>query len=57
MNPIVLSLIICSAIAVAFVAVIASGIRKKKQGNSSCGSCSGCPMNGKCHQAVEKKDK
>lgn len=45
--------IIISAILLLMVAVvIASMVRGKKKGKSSCGcGCAGCAMNGACHPA------
>lgn len=55
MDPLVLSIIIFSALVLAFVAVVVNEVRKKKAGKSSCGNCSGCPMSGKCHEHYSKK--
>ena len=54
MDPVVLSVIILSALALAFTAVVVNEVRKKKEGKGSCGSCSGCPMSGKCHEHKNK---
>lgn len=45
------TILIASAVAVVFLAIVICEIRKKKQGKSSCscGSCGGCPMSGSCH--------
>lgn len=43
-----LSWIILALVALALIAVLWSMFRKKKAGNSACGSCSSCPMNGCC---------
>ncbi|MDY3030788.1 MAG: FeoB-associated Cys-rich membrane protein [Clostridia bacterium] len=43
------TIIICAAIIAAAVGIIASWIRNKKRGKSSCGcGCQGCAMNGMC---------
>jgi len=58
MDPLVLSIIIVSVIAVAFVAVVANEIRKKKQGKGSCscgGSCGACPVGCHCNTAKDEK--
>ncbi len=44
------TVIVCSVIAAAVILAVISILTDKKKGRSSCGcSCSGCPMNGKCH--------
>ena len=45
-------------VAVAFISGFAvySMLKDKKSGKSSCGSCSGCPMAGKCHPAEPQKE-
>ncbi len=50
-----LATLIISAILVGIVAlVVASMIRKKKKGNTSCCSgCGSCPMSGSCHENNE----
>lgn len=48
--------IIAAIVAVIFVAIVVSEIRKRKSGRGSCscgGSCGACPMSGKCHQTDE----
>ncbi len=43
-----------------FVAIVAQGIRNKKQGKSSCscgGSCGGCPSGGLCHPGAKTAKK
>lgn len=47
-----LATIVICAVLICVVAIIITGIVKnKKKGKSSCGGgCSGCPMNGSCHQ-------
>ena len=50
MDPLVLSIVVFSIIAIAFTLVVVNEIRKKKSGKGSCGSCSGCPMSGECHK-------
>ena len=52
------SIIIISVIALAFGAVIATLVIKKKKGKSICscgGSCGACPMSGACHPAKTNK--
>ena len=50
MEPWVLSVIILSILAAAFVLVIVNEVRKKKRGGGFCSNCSGCPMSGECHK-------
>ena len=45
-------------VAVVFIALVVSEIRKKKSGKGSCscgGSCGGCGFSGQCHP--DEKDK
>ena len=47
MDQTVLSIIIVAVLGVAFIAVVANEIRKKKQGKPSCscgGNCGACPV-------------
>ncbi len=45
------TIIVAVLILAGVAAVIVNGIKRKKQGKSSCGcSCAGCPMSGKCHK-------
>lgn len=47
MDQTVLSIIIVAVLGVAFIAVVANEIRKKKQGKHSCscgGNCGACPV-------------
>ena len=46
MDP--LTIIIASALAAVFIAIVTCGIINKKKGKSSCSSCSGCAMRGSC---------
>ena len=44
------TVIACAVISVSVILAVASIIRDKKKGKSSCGcSCAGCPMSGQCH--------
>ena len=60
MNPVVISILILSVIGIAFVAVVANEIRKRKQGKGSCscgGSCGACPVGCHCHDVKDATDK
>ena len=49
--------VIVAAIIIGVVALaVFSIVRDKKKGKCSCGSCSGCAMNGACH-SKDKSDK
>lgn len=57
MATIIISVILMIVVA----AIIASMVRNKRKGKSSCGcGCAGCAMNGACHPAkqeiLQKKD-
>lgn len=44
------TIIICIALIAVVALIIASKIKNRKKGKSSCGcDCSGCPMNCSCH--------
>ena len=43
-----LSWLILGLVLLALGAVLWNMIRKKRRGESSCGSCNGCPMSGTC---------
>ncbi len=46
------TIIISAVLIFAVAAVIASMVRSKRKGKSSCGcGCAGCAMNGACHLA------
>ena len=50
--------IIAAIVAVIFVAIVFSEIRKRKSGRGSCscgGSCGACPMGASCHSATPEK--
>lgn len=50
------TLLIGMILLLAVGAVIASMVRRRRQGKSSCGcNCAGCAMCGACHTAPEKK--
>lgn len=45
------TLIISAVLIIMVAAVVASMVRSKRKGKSSCGcGCSGCAMNDACHQ-------
>jgi len=49
--------IVGAIIAIVFVAIIVSSIKKRKAGGCSCscgGSCGGCGMKGMCHPKNEE---
>ena len=50
------TLIVLAAVAFASGFAVYSMIKNKRSGKSSCGSCSCCPMAGKCHSAPETKE-
>ncbi len=44
------TIIICAVLVAAVARIIAGMVRRKKNGQSSCGcGCSNCPMSGSCH--------
>lgn len=46
------TIIISAVLIIMVAAVIASMVRGKRRGKSSCGcGCAGCAMHGACHQA------
>ena len=46
------TIIISAVLIIMVAAVIASMVRSKRRGKSSCGcGCAGCAMNGTCHPA------
>lgn len=44
------TLLIAVLVATVFVAIVTSGMRKRKKGGTGCGcGCAGCPNAGLCH--------
>lgn len=44
------TIVICAVLVLMVTAIIASIVRDKKKGRSSCGcKCGSCPMAGSCH--------
>ena len=44
------TLLIAALVAAVFVAIVTSGVRKRKKGGTGCGcGCAGCPNAGVCH--------
>ena len=50
-KPILVIGIVVGIVALAIFSIV----RDKKKGKCSCGSCSGCAMNGACHSKKENK--
>lgn len=58
LKDIIITAIICIALAGIFTAIIVNMIRNKKKGKNSCscgGSCGGCAMSGMCHSQKENE--
>lgn len=52
------TLLIAALVAAVFVAIVASGMRKRKKGGTGCGcGCAGCPNAGLCHPQEPAQDK
>lgn len=54
------TLLIALLVAVVFVAIVASEIRKRKSGKGGCGcgcGCSDCAMSGTCHGGSKARHK
>lgn len=52
------TLLIAALVASVFVAIVTSGIRKRKKGGTGCGcGCAGCPNAGLCHPQEAARDK
>lgn len=44
------TILVAAPVAAVFVAIVASGMRKRKKGGTGCGcGCAGCPNAGMCH--------
>jgi len=45
------SIVICGGLIAVVASIIIGMIKNKRKGKSSCGcGCTGCPMEGNCHQ-------